>query len=190
MKRLSIIAVPALLGVSLAMAAVAAGPAAPVAPPKHTGPGRVAYEEEGFSFAPPADWAKADPSGPCFMAYYIPAARNGFWVNMNVIATPIHEDDIVHIDEDLPSMREALRERQASVFPGYSVEDEGTTTINGRAAVFFSGSFDSTDRRIQNLQYCIAGSKNVYVVTFTTTAEDFARDRPSFEKIVETIITD
>ncbi len=152
--------------------------------PKHTDPGRDYYKDVGFSFVPPEGWAKSDPIMGCFMMYVNPPRRNGFLVSVNANVQPAGDDTI---DKMMPEVKKAL----AGILANYKPVNEGKVTINGREAFYISATFGAGGRTIQNLQYGIfGGNKKDYIVTFSCLAEDYAANRPVFEKCAMSVLTD
>jgi hypothetical protein len=160
-------------------AATPTASAAP-APPKHTDPGRDYYKDVGFSFLPAEGWVKQKAPDGLFMMYSRPPAQKGFMVNVNAnVQTGEGGFDVQEVKKGM-----------AQVLPGYKPVDEGKLTINGRSAGYLSGTFTVQGVNIQNLQYYILSGKKAYIVTFSCLAEDFAKNRPAFEKIAMTMLVD
>jgi hypothetical protein len=151
--------------------------------PKHTDAGRDYDKANGFSIVPPDGWKKATPPQGIFMMYMAPEVKDGFTTNMNVNVQPPGDS----LDRALPAVKKAL----AAALQDYKAVDEGKVTINGRPAVYLSGTFTAGGLKLQNLQYMMVGdNKKAYTITFTSLEAGFAAARPTFAKCAMTALTD
>jgi hypothetical protein len=150
---------------------------------RHCQPGRARCDGHAFSIVPPPGYQPHEPWPMQFMSYraYGDAIYDP---NFSVMS---ERSDGAAID-DAPRR---ARLRLPWVLSGYRPLEQGETTIDGKRACWLSGSFLWQGHLVRNLQYFIPGQGGaVYIVTFASLADSFARNRPLFESSAATARAD
>ena len=107
---------------------------------------------------------------------------------------------IEYLDKSITS-KEYIRqteERMYDIFPELQIVNTGELTVSGREApsrIYIwvteeeleKSQFPQEWNRIQQYQIYVAGQTKIYIITFTTTVEDFSKNYEKYERIISTL---
>lgn len=147
----------------------------------HTALGRVYDPEECFSIAMPKGWRNSNHSQYHFMSFLGPV-EGPFTVNFTVCG---QADDGTPIEKG----RSKVIGWMTRLLGNYRMVEEGFSSVAGEKAYCASGTFDWQGNKVQNLQYFVrAQNKRVYILTFAAPVNTFAKHRPVFEQMAQSVI--
>jgi hypothetical protein len=175
------------LACGLAILAAAAGcgqKSEPSAADKKSEPSAVAVrdidKEIGLSFLPPEGWRKQADAGDAVHIYTGPV-KDGFAANLNVRVKGIIPPG--PIENGIPLLKKDL----AKAFPGSAAAGDGTITVGSRKGIYISTRYTVNNVPLQNIQFFIPGTKNMYTISFTTVESEFATLKPVIDKCIQSV---
>lgn len=141
---------------------------------------RYSNVEKGYSLEYPADWKKNDVP-QLDLVLFAPPKKPGerIHASMNIVServgTEIRLDQFYN--ESLNNLSTALKD--------VTIEKNGTSDLGGVPTKWMLYTHTMQGVKFRVLQYFIVANGAMYLITFSTAADEFDAYRPEFDKIIQ-----
>lgn len=135
--------------------------------------------EKGYSLDYPSDWKKSDVPQLDLVLFAPPRGQDAIpHASLNIVSEKVGSE--IHLEqfysESAANLSTALKE--------VHVEKSGSSQLNGTPSKWVIYTHVMQGMQFRVLQYFIVANESIYLVTFSTIADDFETYRPEFEKII------
>jgi hypothetical protein len=142
---------------------------------------RFTNTEKGYSIDYPSDWKKNDVPQLDFVLFAPPKkAGEKIHASMNIVSEKVGSD--INLDqfytESINNLSTSLKE--------VNVEKSGISTFNGVTSKWVLYTHLMQGVKFHVLQYFIVAHDTMFLITFSTAADEFDDYRAEFEKIANT----
>jgi hypothetical protein len=134
--------------------------------------------EKGYSIEYPSDWKKNDVP-QLDLVLFAPTKEAGEMphASVNIVSEKVGKG--IHLEqfysESVSNLSTALKEVQ--------VEKSGTAELNGITGKWIQYTHVMQGVKFKVLQYFVVADETIFLITFSSSADDFEQYRPDFEKI-------
>ena len=90
------------------------------------------------------------------------------------------------LDEEL-TVKDYLEIAKEQITPAYKIKEEEITAIDGREAGRILAEAEKNNTKIKQLFYVVQDGETFWLVTYSTTSEEFEERLPDFEKSIESM---
>ena len=134
--------------------------------------------EKGYSIEYPSDWKKNDVP-QLDLVLFAPAKETGEMphASVNIVSEKVGKGISLEqfYSESAANLATALKEVQ--------VEKSGTADLNGVTGKWIQYTHVMQGVKFKVLQYFIVGDETIFLITFSSTADEFEQYRSQFEQI-------
>jgi len=135
-------------------------------------------EDKGYSIEYPSDWEKKEiPAVDFVLLAPQKSEKHPIRATMNIISEKVEAPiDLAQLyQESIDNLKKALTD--------FNVKDSGDMTLDGMPAKWILYTHEIQKINIEVLQVFFSNKMGIYLITYTSPADDFAEYRPAFDKM-------
>lgn len=147
----------------------------------------ITYKGDGYTISAPTNWADAKTSNESLdLMIYDTDITGDFARNLNIIIEDLSSYSAMNSEKYLEAANTKL------IQTGYVIDETGSIQINGEDATYLVYNYTTNGYTIKGLQTYIydADNKQVYVITFACSNDEFDEHRSEGEEIISSFLFD
>ena len=139
---------------------------------------RVYDKERRISLVLPSSWQEVDAEPPYVLMFRAPAGE--FTPNLNIVITG---DDGTPLDQ----VSEQIKQSMPTYFTDWRVVKDGFSKLDGHKVYVICSKYSEGELTLRGLQYFLVSNGTLYVVTLTSSSDQFGKLKPTFKKIADSV---